>query len=412
MIRILIYFVMNVIGYNSTVPYKNIYIIGAGYVGLANGVMLAKRSKITFIDIDSEKIEKINNGICPIEEPELQAAFKKYSVNIDAETSMSSIKKSSLAILCLPTNYDERLNHFDTTILESVIEKIHLLGKKINIVIKSTVPIGFTKKMAQRFKGSSILFSPEFLREGRSFLDAVNPERIIISPVSEDAKRVASLFSNSAKHFHKENLLLMESCEAESVKLFANTYLAMRIAFINEIDSFCEEKELNAKNVISGICKDTRIGEGYNNPSFGYGGYCFPKDTRQAKQSFKNISESLISSIIESNEIRFSFISKKILEKGIKKIGFYRLNMKSGSDNIRSSSIIRVLNLIKNEDIEISIYEPLKFDSNLLESDNISITNDLNSFLESSDLIVANRISKEIEHKIDKVYTRDIFFEN
>ena len=391
---------------------QDIYVIGAGYVGLANGLMLAQNSKVTFIDKDNIKLEKIDKGISPIEEQELQEALKKYFKNIHTSTSISSLKKSSMAILCLPTNYDENLDSFNTSILESVIKEIHSLNKDIVMIIKSTIPIGFTQRMLLKFPGSSILFSPEFLREGRSFFDARNPERIIFSPISDVSKNAAKLFTNAIKNFNSQNLLFMNTSEAESVKLFANTYLAMRVAYINEIDSFCEENSLDAKNVISGICKDSRIREGYNNPSFGYGGYCFPKDTKQAKSSFSGIPEALISSIVKSNEKRALFISSRILNKGIKKIGFYRLTMKSGSDNTRSSSTWNILDLIKNEVNEILVYEPLEIENEAFQADNITVTDDLKYFLDYCDLIIANRVTEEIKTKIDKVYTRDIFFDN
>ena len=391
---------------------KNIYVIGAGYVGLANGLMLAQNSKVTFIDKDNSKLEKIDQGISPIEEQELQGALKKFSKNINTSTSIRSLKKSSMAILCLPTNYDENLDSFDTSILESVIKEIHSLNKEIVMVIKSTIPIGFTQRMLQKFPSSTILFSPEFLREGRSFFDVLNPERIIFSPISDASKRAAKLFTNAIKNFNPQNLLFMNTGEAESVKLFANTYLAMRVAYINEIDSFCEENGLDTKYVISGICKDSRIREGYNNPSFGYGGHCFPKDTKQAKSSFRGIPEALFSSIVKSNEKRASFISSRIIDKGIKKIGFYRLTMKSGSDNTRSSSTRNILDLIKNEANEILVYEPLEIGNKVFQADNITVTDDLNYFLDYCDLIVANRVTEELKANIDKVYTRDIFFEN
>ena len=390
---------------------KKIFIVGAGYVGLANGLALAKNNKVIFIDNDQKKLDMINN--CNfLGESDLDEALLNFNHNISTSDSINSIENESMVIISLPTNYDEELNSFDTSTIESIIDEICNLNKIITIVIKSTVPIGFTDKLIAKYPKTNIYFSPEFLREGSSFSDTIKPDRIILSPSNSNSKIIAKILCSSTTNYDPKNVLLMDTFEAESVKLFSNTYLAMRVAFINEIDTFCEEKNLNSINVINGMCLDSRIGEGYNNPSFGYGGYCFPKDTKQTKSAFKDVPESIISAVIESNENRAKFIANKILKTKKKVIGFYRLNMKSGSDNIRNSSSIKILELLLDNDLNIFIYEPLDVDISILKNDKISFTNDLNLFTKESELIIANRISPEIEMFKSKIYTRDIFYEN
>ena len=391
---------------------KKIFVVGAGYVGLANGLALSKNFKVVFIDNDQEKLNLISNHLSPIKESDLDEAILSFAHNISTANSINSIEDDSLIILSLPTNYDEDLDCFDTSILESVVQEICDLEKKVTIVIKSTVPIGFTSKLIAKYPKLKIYFSPEFLREGKSFKGASNPERIIISPDNNDSKSIAEIFCSATDDFNINNVLLMDTSEAESVKLFANTYLAMRVAFINEIDIFCEEKNLNPMRVINGICKDSRIGEGYNNPSFGYGGYCLPKDTKQIKSSFKGIPESLMSAVIESNDNRAAFIASKILKTKKSVIGFYRLNMKADSDNIRNSSSIKIIELLLNYDVQIIIYELHNTQLNIFNNSKISFINDFKLFSKKSDLIIANRLTPEIEKLGDKVYSRDIFHEN
>ncbi len=391
---------------------KKIFIIGAGYVGLANGLALAKSFKVIFIDNDQKKLDIINGGHSPIKEDDLNIAIKNYSHNIRTSNSIKSIEDESLVILSLPTNYDEELESFDTSVIDSIVQEISDLKKKVMIVIKSTVPIGYTGKLIAKNPQASIYFSPEFLREGKSFEDATNPERIIISPIDDNTETVSKVLCSAAINFDKNDVHMMNTDEAESVKLFSNSYLAMRVAFINEIDTFCEEKKLNPINVINGICKDSRIGKGYNNPSFGYGGYCFPKDIKQTQNAFKNIPESIISAVIESNDNRAVFIARKILKTKKKVIGFYRLNMKAGSDNIRNSSSVKVLKILLDYDVKIIVYESLNVDKSDLQNSKVSFTNDFEIFSNKSEIIVANRLTKEIEALDNKIYTRDIFYEN
>lgn len=392
--------------------FKKIFIIGAGYVGLANGLALAKKYKVVFIDNDQKKLNAIENKSSPIDEYDLEKAIVDFSYNISTSNSINSIEEDSLVIVSLPTNYDEDLDSFDTSILKLTINEILELKKKVTIVIKSTVPIGFTEALRNTYPKANIFFSPEFLRESRSLEDATAPERIIISPAIDQSKAIGETFKSVTINFNKNNILYMGTNEAESVKLFSNTYLAMRVAFINEIDTFCEEKNLDSIDVIKGICLDSRIGEGYNNPSFGYGGYCFPKDTKQAKSAFKNIPESIISAVVKSNEIRAEYIVNKILETNKKTVGFYRLNMKTGSDNIRNSSSLKILEHLLLHEIDIIIYELIDIKLDIPKSDKISFTNDLNSLIKKSEIIVANRISPEIANIDTKIYSRDIFYEN
>ena len=392
--------------------FKKIFIIGAGYVGLANGLALAKKYKVVFIDNDQKKLNAIENKSSPIDEYDLEKAIVDFSYNISTSNSIHPIEEDSLVIVSLPTNYDEDLDSFDTSILKLTINEILELKKKVTIVIKSTVPIGFTEALRNTYPKANIFFSPEFLRESRSLEDATAPERIIISPAIDQSKAIGETFKSVTINFNKNNILYMGTNEAESVKLFSNTYLAMRVAFINEIDTFCEEKNLDSIDVIKGICLDSRIGEGYNNPSFGYGGYCFPKDTKQAKSAFKNIPESIISAVVKSNEIRAEYIVNKILETNKKTVGFYRLNMKTGSDNIRNSSSLKILEHLLLHEIDIIIYELIDIKLDIPKSDKISFTNDLNSLIKKSEIIVANRISPEIANIDTKIYSRDIFYEN
>ena len=391
---------------------KKIFVVGAGYVGLANGLALAKKYKVVFIDKNQNKLKLIENQMCPLEEKDLEDALINFSDNISISNSINSIEDGSLIILSLPTNYDEELASFDTSNLESVIKQICDHNDNVTILIKSTIPIGFTKKMINRHTNAKIHFSPEFLREGKSYKDVIYPERMIISPVNKNSKTVAKILCSITPDLNSNNLLIMDTNEAESVKLFSNTYLAMRVAFINEIDTYCEERNLNSIDVINGICKDSRIGNVYNNPSFGYGGTCLPKDTKQAISAFQNIPQSIISAIKESNEKRANFIANNILKTNKKVIGCYRLNMKSGSDNIRNSSSINILKILLDHDIKIIVYEPLDTHIDALSHQKILFTDDLNFFSKNSEIIIANRLSSELDKLDNVIYTRDLFFEN
>lgn len=391
---------------------KNIFIIGAGYVGIANGVLLAKRHKVTFIDLDKSKIDQLNNGVSPLKEPDLVRQTKSRQDNISATSNFRVITEGSLVLMALPTDYNEEQKFFDTKVLESMISKVAKHQPSAKILIKSTIPIGFTTRMRKKYDTMNIYFSPEFLREGRSFYDAAHPNRIIVSPSDDTGARIMNLIKGSVDIVDESNCLMMGTNEAESVKLFANTYLAMRVAFINEVDSYCMVKNLDSKSILDGICKDERIGEGYNNPSFGYGGYCFPKDTKQAKSSFEGVPESLITATVKSNEKRLEFIASEITSKAEDSVSFFRLNMKSDSDNIRQSSTYALLDLLKDRVKKILIYEPLLSDKRFAEFDNIEVIHNLNEFKEKSKIVIANRDSIELSDFNGIIFTRDIYNNN
>jgi len=391
--------------------FKEIYILGAGYVGLANGLALASSSNVTFIDNDIKKIESLKNLSSPIKEDKLQDALAKNSKRVSVASTIQSVKNNSLVIISLPTNYDDKLDSFNTTIIEEVIEELAILKLDILVVIKSTVPIGFTNSIRKKYKNLKILFSPEFLREGKSFDDTLNPERIIVSPSIPEAKYVGELFASLAQNFDKKNLLIMGADEAEAVKLFSNTYLAMRVAFFNEIDTYCFDKNLETRDVILGMSKDSRIGESYNNPSFGYGGYCLPKDAKQAAALLGSQHNNLISSINISNQRRIESIANKIINLGYKRIGFYKINMKAGSDNFRESSSLKVIELVAKKGIHILIFEESEINLEINKK-NISITDSFQDFISFSEIIVTNRIDSTIKKQQKEIFSRDIFHIN
>jgi UDPglucose 6-dehydrogenase len=388
-----------------------INIVGVGYVGLANGLALAKNNEVNFIDSDISKVEKLQNKISPILEKDISDALVKYHKNLTFFQEYSNLGSDCLHLLCLPTNYNEQTNELDTGILEKELDKILSLNKKNQIVIKSTVPIGFTSRLQKRYPKSPIYFSPEFLREGSSFKDATNPERLIISPNTQYSKKILKVLSSGEVKISKENLLALESSEAESVKLFSNAYLAMRVAFFNEVDNFCISNNLSTEEIINGISKDSRIGQGYNNPSFGYGGYCLPKDTKQAESLFDSDLQKLLTATIRSNQDRIKYIAKIILKKCNKNVGIFRLQMKSNSDNFRLSSTVELINCLKKQAHQIIIYEPLCSSDLFPDDSNIIFMEDIRIFEEMSDLIVANRT--DLDYKFKKeVFTRDIFNSN
>lgn len=387
-----------------------INIVGAGYVGLANGLALARNNQVNFIDSDHSKLEKLKNKISPIDEKDISDALTKYHKNLTFFQDYSSLAKDYIHLLCLPTNYNQHTNELDTSILEEEVDKIFNVNLKYQIIIKSTVPMGFTLKMQSRFPNSDIYYSPEFLREGSAFQDAIKPERIIISPNNERSESISKLLSSGDVKISKENLLKLQPSEAESVKLFSNAYLAMRVAFFNELDNFCISNNLSTEQIINGISKDSRIGSGYNNPSFGYGGYCLPKDIKQAESLFDTSLQSLFTATIKSNEDRIKFIATSILKKCNKNIGIFRLQMKSNSDNFRQSSTLRLIEYLRKEADQIIIYEPL-CSKNFFPDSNIKFIQNVDVFEEMSDLIVANRI--DLKYKFKKeTFTRDIFNNN
>ena len=385
---------------------KKIAIAGTGYVGLSNAVLLAQNNEVVALDIIPEKVELINKRISPIEDKEITEFFQTKDLKLKATTDKKeAYENAEYVVVATPTDYDPITNYFNTKSVESVIKDVIEINPKATIVIRSTIPIGYTERIKKEFNYKNIFFVPEFLREGKALYDSLYPSRIIVGEKSTKAEIFANLLKEGA---FKDTIpiLFMNNTEAETVKLFANTYLAMRVSFFNELDTFAEMKNLNTKDIIEGICLDPRIGMHYNNPSFGYGGYCLPKDTKQllANYTLDNIPQKLIEAVVDSNVLRKEFIAKRVLDKNPKKVGIYRLIMKAGSDNFRSSAIFDVINMLKPF-VDMVIYEPVAKEK---EIDGIPVTNDL-SELEKCDVILANRMEKELEKLKDKVYTRDIF---
>lgn len=384
-------------------------IFGAGYVGLSIGILLSQKHQVVMIDNDDQKINAINSKKLGLEYSFANKLLEENQLNLIASADYSSyIDEVDIVILSLPTNFDDKTNFFDTSLLESVIKNLNSILYKGIILIKSTTPIGFTSKIKNIYKNLNIVFSPEFLREGNAIEDSIKPSRIIIGDTGSNGKVVADLLFSITNNSPK--IYYMNSTEAEAVKLFANTYLANRISFFNELDSFCLEGGLDTQNIIEGICSDNRIGFGYNNPSFGYGGYCLPKDSKQLLANFSKIPQGIFSAVIESNKMRKNLIASKIINLSPTVVGVYRLSMKLNSNNYRESAILDILKIINEYDIKILIYEPF-----LKDNDSIlgyELCNDIQSFIEKSDLILANRIDKEITHANEKIFTRDIFNEN
>ena len=383
-----------------------ITIIGCGYVGMSLAVLLGERNNIIIYDIDPSKIKLINNNQSSINDSLIEEYLNKKSLNIiGTQEKKIAFGDSDFYIIAIPTDYDEEKHYFDTLQLEKIIEEIHSFDKNGNIIIKSTIPIGFTNKIRKKLNTDKVFFSPEFLREDNALYDNLNPSRIIVGPVSNVAKKFAEILRDASES-KNPNILLMDADEAESVKLFSNTYLAMRVAFFNELDNFSISRELNTSNIIEGIGLDPRIGNHYNNPSFGYGGYCLPKDSKQLLSSYKDIPQNLISAIIQSNFTRKKFITDLLKKKDVETIGFYRLLAKSNSTNFRASAISDLITQLKDTKKEILIYEPL------LESKQykgIIPMNSLKDFIDKSELIISNRLTEEIEPFSYKVFSRDIF---
>ena len=383
-----------------------ICVVGTGYVGMSLATLLSQSNETIAFDIDKERIKKINNWVSPVFDNEIQNYFKDKQLNLKAtDCKNSAYKDSELIIIATPTDYDSNLNFFDTSSVEGVIKEILEINTKCLIVVKSTVPVGFTEEMRVKFSYDDIIFSPEFLREGKSLYDNLYPSRIVVGGENEKAIQFAKLLDNNA--LKKDvKILLMKSSEAEAVKLFSNTYLAMRISFFNELDSYTISKKLNTIDIIDGVCADNRIGNYYNNPSFGYGGYCLPKDTKQLLSNFTNIPQNLMGATVDSNSTRKDFIVNDIIKLKPKVVGIFRLVMKEGSDNFRSSAIKGIMRRIKNNGIKIIIYEPEINDTNYLSEE---VIRDLSDFKKKSDVILANRITSQLNDVLNKVYSRDIF---
>ena len=386
-----------------------IAVVGTGYVGLSLAVLLAQYHEVITLDIIPEKINLLNNKISPIKDKKIEDFLTNKLLNLDATLDKNkAYKNADFVIIATPTNYDSSINSFNTKSVETVISDVLLINPKATLVIKSTVPVGFTQSIKKRLNTNNIIFSPEFLREGLALEDNLYPSRIIIGGVLKGAKEFANILIQCA--VKKDiDVLFMGSTEAEAVKLFSNNYLAMRVSFFNELDSYAEASNLNSKEIIAGVGLDPRIGSHYNNPSFGYGGYCLPKDTKQLKANFKEIPNALINAIVEANSIRKDFIVNSIIKSNPKLIGVYRLIMKSDSDNIRSSSIQGVIKRLNDRGFEVVIYEPILIDKGKRKFLQSRLIKSLSDFKKISEIIVANRMVDELMDVKTKVYTRDLF---
>jgi len=386
-----------------------IAVVGIGYVGLSIATLLSKDNDVTMFDINFEKVDQINSWTIPIQDNYLLNYINKENIKLKATKNCEELyKESSMVIICTSTNFDESTNTFDTSSVENTIKEVLKVNKNIPIIIKSTIPVGFTKRIQKEYEYKNIIFAPEFLREGNALYDNLHPSRIIVGDFTEDAKIFANLMKENCLK-NNVDIIYMDSTEAEAVKLFSNTYLAMRVAFFNELDTFAETNNLNSESIINGVCLDERIGNYYNNPSFGYGGYCLPKDTKQLLSNYNNSPQNLITAIVESNITRKKHIANMILNKDSQVIGIYRLTMKHNSDNFRQSAILDIINHLKHNYKEIIIYEPL---INKKEFMGCKIENNFDLFKIKSDVIVANRIDSELKNVKEKVYSRDIFRNN
>ena len=383
-----------------------IAVAGTGYVGLSIATLLSQNNEVVALDIVEEKVNMINNRISPIKDKEIEEFFKTKTLKLKATLDYKeAFKDAEFIVISTPTNYDDEKNFFDTSSVEDIIQKVISMNLETTMVVKSTIPVGFIENMKKKYNIENIMFSPEFLREGNALYDNLHPSRIIVGERSERAKEFANLLKECSLD-ENTKVLFMDATEAEAVKLFANTYLALRVSYFNELDTYAELKGLNTKDIIEGIGLDPRIGSHYNNPSFGYGGYCLPKDTKQLLANYNDVPQNLIEAIVKSNKTRKEHIANMIMRKNPKVVGIYRLTMKTGSDNFRSSAIQDIIKILKQENVDIIIYEPtLSVD----KFDDCKVINDIEEFKTTSDVILANRLDDNIKSVSKKIYTRDLY---